>query len=117
MNKFEAAVEDAGKVALNVVDGKYIDEAITWTEKAASVLATAIKDQPALKTALTTLVTKAEAIGADAVTDAAGKGLDLASDAKTLADVEALFAWIMSTLVPLIESVYAEVETDVTQAA
>ncbi len=116
MNKFEQGLKDVGHVALNVVDGKYIAEAVTWTEKAESVLATAIKDQPELKATLTTLVQKAEAIGTDAVTDVAGKGLNLAADAKTLADAEAFFAWIISTLVPLIESVYTEVKTDLTTA-
>jgi hypothetical protein len=116
ISKIESTLADVGHVALNVVDGHYIAEALTFTDKAASVLATAIKDQPELKTALTTLVTKAEAIGADAATDVAGKGLDLVSDAKTLADVEALFGWIMATLVPLVESVYDEVKTDVTTA-
>jgi uncharacterized protein YbjQ (UPF0145 family) len=111
---FKTVVSDIGKVSLNIVDGHYIAKALTFSEKAASVIATAIKDSPQLKAALTELVTKAEAIGADAVVDAAGKGINLAADAKTLADAEAFFTWIISTLVPLVESVYSEVKTDLT---
>jgi hypothetical protein len=113
-NKFEQDLAKVGHVALGVVDGKYIADALTWTEKAAAVIATAIADQPELKATLTTLVQKAEAIGADAVSDVAGKGLDLTADAKTVADFEAFLTWIKATLVPQIESIYGQITTDVT---
>lgn len=114
---FGTVIKDIGKVSLNVIDGKYIVEALSWTEKASAVLATVIKEQPDLKETLTELVSKAETIGADIVADAAGKGLNLASDAKTLADVEDFFKWFSSTVVPLIESVYGELKTDISGAA
>jgi hypothetical protein len=114
MNKFEAGVEKVGHVALNVVDGHYIADALTWTEKATAVLETAITDQPELKTTLTTLVTKVEAIGADLVVDATGKGVNLVSDAKTIADVTAFLTWAKGTLVPTIEAIYGQITADVT---
>lgn len=114
---FETVMKDIGKVSLNIVDGKYIVEALSWTEKASAVLATAIMEQPTLKATLTDLVNKAEAIGADIVADAAGKGLNLAADAKTLADVEDFFKWFTATVVPLVESIYGELKTDITGAA
>jgi hypothetical protein len=112
-NTFEKDLAKVGHVALNVVDGHYIADALTYTEKAAAVLATAITDQPELKSTLTTLVTKVEAIGADLVVDATGKGLNLASDAATVAAVEDLLSWSKATLVPLIESIWGQLTTDV----
>lgn len=114
---FGTVIKDIGKMSLNIVDGKYIVEALLWTEKAAAVLGTVIKEQPDLKATLTELVSKAEAIGADIVADAAGKGLNLAADAKTLADVEEFFSWFTTTVVPLIESVYGELKTDISGAS
>lgn len=114
---FGTVIKDIGKVSLNIVDGHYIAEALSWTEKAAAVLGTVITEQPTLKATFTDLVSKAETIGADIAVDAAGKGLNLASDAKTLADVEDFFKWFTATVVPLIESVYGELKTDITGAA
>jgi hypothetical protein len=44
---------------------------------------------------------------------AAGKGIDLAADARALADAEAFFGYFKSIFVPLVEKVYSEVAADI----
>jgi hypothetical protein len=111
---FKTVLTDVGHVSLNVIDGHYIAEALSFAEKAEAVLATAIKDSPTLKSVLTDLVAKSEALGADAVSVAGADGINLATDAKALADVEAYIAWIRATLVPIVISLYSDLKTDIT---
>lgn len=86
---------------------------VEFLPKAAAVIASAIKDQPEVKTAVLSLISQATVVIGDVATDAADKGIDLAADAKTLADAEAFFDYFRSTFVPLVEAVYAEVKADV----
>jgi hypothetical protein len=86
---------------------------ITWGEKAEKVLSSAIGDQPELKTVLTTLVAKAESIGSAGLTAGAGSGLNLVADSAVLADATDFFTYVKATVVPLIESIYDQVKTDV----
>lgn len=107
MNEFEKIATGVGHVAEKIV------EFPVWIEKGIKVLDTAVKDQPALKATLTTLLQKGEAIVASGAVDVAAKGLNLAADAATLAQVEDFFMWFKSTVIPEIEAVYNEVKTDV----
>ncbi len=50
------------------------------------------------------LVQQAQTVIADTVGDVAGKGLNLAADAKTLSDAEQFFAYFKDTFIPLVES-------------
>jgi hypothetical protein len=86
---------------------------ITFLIKAEKVIASAIKDRPAIKEAVLDLVKQAESVVADAGIAAASKGIDLASDAKALADAEAFFEYFKSTFIPLVEQVYKEVAADI----
>jgi hypothetical protein len=86
---------------------------VEFLPKAEQVIATAIKDQPQIKTAVLSLVSQATNIVGDVATDAADKGINLTADAATLAAAEAFFAYFKATFVPLVEQVYGEIKTDV----
>jgi len=101
-----------GTVLKDIVEAPV--ELINWGFKAEKVLATAIKDQPQLKTVLTALIKQAESIGTAGIAAAGGSGLNLTADATVLADAEAFFAYVKSNVVPLVESIYGEVKADVT---
>lgn len=82
--------------------------------KAAAVISTAIKDQPEIKNAVTVLVEKCDAIGADTMIDVAERGLNLIDDAATVRAVADLGEYLKSTFIPLVEKLYGEIKTDVT---
>jgi hypothetical protein len=106
-NEFEKIATDVGHGLEKVA------EFPKFVVKAAAVVGTAIKDQPQVKEVLTTLVSDGEAIIASGALDIAGKGLNLINDAATLALVEAYFAYIKSTVIPMVETIYGQVKADV----
>ena len=77
-------IETVGKKILG-----YLEAPIKFLVKAEKVLATAIKDQPELKSVITDVVTKAEGLAGDIAAAAASKGLNWIADAKLVADVQA----------------------------
>jgi len=87
--------------------------AVQFLPKAAAVIASAITDQPEVKSAVLGLVQRAETVVGDVTGAAVDKGINLAEDAKALADAEVFFTWFKSSFVPVIEQVYAEVKTDI----
>ena len=99
----KVAAVDVEHVAVKVVD---------FLPHAAEVLATAIKDQPEIKSALLKLVQKASGVLASGTVAASDRGIDLAADAATLAAAEDFFAYFKGTFVPLVESVYTEIAVD-----
>jgi hypothetical protein len=92
-----------------------IVEAVEFLPKAERVIASAIKDEPTVKQAVLDLVKNAEQVFADGAVAVAGKGVDLVSDAKVLADAEAFFAYFKTEFCPLIEKLYGEVKADLAQ--
>jgi len=90
-----------------------IVDAVEFLPKAERVIASAIKDQPAIKDAVLTLVKQASGVIGDTASAAAAKGINLTQDAKALADAEAFFSYFKSTFIPLVESVYREITADV----
>lgn len=100
----KVAAVDVEHVAERVVD---------FLPHAAEVVATAIKDQPEVKSAVLELIKQASAVIASGTVAASDKGIDLAADAATLAAAEQFFVWFKSSFVPLIESVYEEVSAEV----
>ncbi len=109
-------IEDIGHglkvVAVDVAHA--VEYPITFLVRAEKVIASAIKDQPDVKTAVLSLVKQAEAVIGDVATAGAEKGVNLADDAKALADAEVFFEYFKSTFVPLVEKVYTEIAADVT---
>ena len=91
---------------------RVIEAPFKYAEKVEEILATTIKDEPALKSVVVTLVSKVEGLIADGSLDVATKGLSVTDDAKTLADLQAFGAWFAASFVPVVESVYSEVVTD-----
>ena len=90
-----------------------IVKVVEFLPKAAAVIATAIKDQPEVKAALTNLVEQASTVIGDVGTDVASKGVNLVEDAKTLADAEAFFSWFKTSFIPIVEQVYSTLKADV----
>jgi Glu-tRNA(Gln) amidotransferase subunit E-like FAD-binding protein len=99
----KVAAVDTARVVVKVVE---------FLPKAEKIIASAVKDQPILKQAIIDLVKQASAVVGDVSLDVAQKGMNLMQDAKTLADAEAFFLYFKSKFVPLVESVYKEVEAD-----
>lgn len=110
-NPFEEIGHGIKVTAVDVAKG--IEYPISFLVKAESVIASAIKDQPEIKSAVISLITQAEAVIGDVATASAAKGINLASDAKALADAETFFNYFKSTFIPLVEAVYKEVSADV----
>jgi hypothetical protein len=102
----KVAGEDVAHVAVEIVE---------FLPKASAVIANAIKDEPTVKQAVLDLVKNAEQVFADGAIAVAGKGVDLVSDAKVLADAEAFFGYFKTEFVPLIEKLYGEVKADLAQ--
>ena len=101
-------------IKIAAVDVAHVIEApISLLVKAEKVLASAIKDQPDVKAAVINLIKQAETVISDVTIVSASKGLDLASDAKALADAEIFFQYFRSTFIPLVEAVYKEVAADI----
>lgn len=78
----------------------------------AAVLRDGLKDAPAVKAAIIGLVAKIEAVGADAGRDLAADGLNLPSDVQTLVDIQALFAYLKETFIPVVGEAYREIKPD-----
>lgn len=90
-----------------------VEYPIKFLVAAEKVLADAIKDQPEVKSAVIDLVQKAESVIGDVTVAAAEKGVDLASDAKALADAEVFFTWFKTDFMPLVAKLYGELKDDV----
>jgi hypothetical protein len=115
MNPIEHAVEVvAHDVKVAAVDTAHVVvKVVEFLPKAEKVIATAIKDDPEVKAAVLDLVKQATAVIGDVSTDVADKGINLAAGSKTLVDAEQFFSYFKSEFIPMVESVYAEIKTDV----
>jgi hypothetical protein len=98
----------------NILDKIVHDIAVPfeWLDKAEKVIGQAIVSEPALKSAVVELVQRVEVLIGDGSSDVADKGLNVADDAKTLADLEAFGAWFTASFVPVVTALYVEVKTD-----
>lgn len=88
-------------------------KAVDFLPHAAEVLATAIKDEPEVKTLVTQLVEQATSVLTAGTAAVTYKGIDLVADAATLAAAESFFAWIKSTFIPEVEVIYTQIKVDV----
>jgi hypothetical protein len=89
----------------------------TALPRAAAVLATALKDEPQVKTAVLALIAQGAKIGADGAIDVADKGTNLVEDAATVADCEAFVNYFKQTFIPTVAALYSEVKADLTATA
>ena len=89
-----------------------IEKPLKFITKAAKVLDVAINNQPELKTMLTTLLAKAEALVADGIADFETKGENLTLDGQSLVDLTALIDYLRDATIPEIESIYGQLGAD-----
>ena len=95
----------------------FVEEPIEEAGKLGKLLATAEKDEPEIRAAALQIVALVEPVAADATADVSGAGLNLASDMKTFQDAAALYAYVKTTFVPLVKSVYGDFKADLANAA
>lgn len=103
MNEFE-------KIGKEILHG--IEYPFVHTAQFIKVLGDAMKHTPAVKQAIIDLVLAGEKIVGDAGSDIAAKGLNLASDLQTIADVQAFFKLFSSEFMPVVEAAYKELSAD-----
>lgn len=97
------------------VDTAHAAEAIVGAiPKVISVLATALKDEPAVKSAVLELVQKFGTVTADGTLAVASKGANLVEDAATVTAAEQFFAYFRDSFIPIVENLYGEVKADLT---
>ena len=81
--------------------------------KAEKVIATALKDQPIVRDAVTALIKQANVVIDDFKTDIGDGFINLKADEQTLKDAEAFFNWFKSSFIPTMEKVYGDISADV----
>jgi hypothetical protein len=108
----KVGVVDAGKGIAKGVDVAIV-QPIEFAVKAEKVIATAIKDQPIVRDAVTSLVKQATTVINDFKTDVGDGLFNLRADEQTFKDAEAFFNWFKDSFIPAIEQVYGDVSTDV----
>ena len=106
------------KIGEEVVHGietaaKDVAEVVVELPKAVRALDTIIKEEQPVKADLKQFITLCEKVTGDIKTDVAEHGFNIADDEQTLADANAAFAYFRSTLLPELEKVVGEVESDV----
>jgi uncharacterized Rossmann fold enzyme len=100
-------IEKFGEDVLKVVEFPF-----KYTAQVARVLDSAIADSPEIKGAVIELIKEAETVIGDGSASVAQKGINLQSDAATLAAAEAFFLYFKGTFCPLVAKIYAEVQAD-----
>ena len=108
----EAGAKDMGKAVVKGVDVGIV-QPIEFAVHAEKVIATAVKDQPVVRDAVTALVKQATTVINDFKTDVGEGFIDLRADEQTLKDAEAFFNWFKSSFIPAIERVYGDIASDV----
>ncbi len=88
----KVGVVDAGKGIAKGVDVSIV-QPFEFELKAEKVIATAIKDQPIVRDAVTSLLKQATTVINDFKTDVGDGFIDLKADEQTLKDAEAFFNW------------------------
>src|SRR4030088_2121832 len=101
LNVFQKIEAGVVTVAKDIAHG--VVYPVEFLVKAEKVIASAIQDQPEIKAVVLNMIKQAQGVIADSISVAAGKGIDLAADAKALADAEAFFGYFKSTFIPLVE--------------
>lgn len=96
-NKVVTVLKDIGKVVVWPIDhlGKVI-----------SAINTALKAEPAVKTAIVGLLTKIQTLTNDAAAAATADGLNVPADMATATAAAALFTYIKDTFIPQLEAAY-----------
>jgi hypothetical protein len=103
MNGFERIFVDLGK-------------GVAWpfkhVAKIIEYLDTALKDEPAVKTAVIGLVMQSQTLLADGAAAATGDGLNVSADMGCVSAAETLFGYVKNTFLPAIEKAYGDFVAD-----
>lgn len=101
--------------------GEKVLSVIEWPFKHAAMLehliADGLKNEPAVKDVIIGLAQRFETLGPDVVADIAARGLNIAADVQTVADLKALFSYFAADFLPTVESAYKELSKDAGIAA
>ena len=99
---------------------KKVGHVIEWPfvhgEEVIEILTTALKDTPAVKTAITGLVAKIKQVAEDSALAIAARGLDVPDDIQTVTDAKELWTYVTGTFLPAVEAACKDLELDVTTA-
>jgi hypothetical protein len=98
-NRFLTAIEDIGKV---------IEWPFVHLARAYSILTVALKDWPALRTALTGLLQQVETTATAVETAAAANELNPAADAAEIVAAVTLYRYAKNTFLPAVEQAYKD---------
>lgn len=94
--------------------GHVVVESVEFPAKATKVIDTAVKDIPAFKAELTTLITDAKTVFVDGMDAVSAKGLNWTEDTAVIASIVAFAVYFKTTFIPALEAAYTEVNADVT---
>jgi hypothetical protein len=71
-----------------------------------------VEDRPQIVALFEGTVSKLEALGPDALAALAGDGVNFVADAKAIADTQAFFVYVKSTLFPGLEQIYNKLKAN-----
>lgn len=108
MNVFEKVGEDI----LHVVEYPFVHG-----EKLVDLLEAALKNEPAVQTAITGLIKQVGALTADGAIAISARGVDLPDDLATLAAAQVLWGYVTKTFIPEIEAAYRAIASIVDPAS
>ncbi len=108
----KVGVEDVGKGVAKGIDVAIV-QPIQSVVKAEKVIATALKDQPIVRDAVTALIKQANVVIDDFKTDIGDGFINLKADEQTLKDAEAFFNWFKSSFIPTMEKIYGDISAEV----
>ena len=94
------------------VAAKDIVKVVDFLPHVVSLLNTAIKNEPQVKTLIQTLITEAGTVISTGGTAVASEGTNLLADAATLAAAEAFFTYFKNIFLPAAESLYKDLAAD-----
>jgi hypothetical protein len=98
-----------------------VGEGIAWPfehgAQLIEVLTTALKDEPAVKTAIVGLVQQVETVTADGAIAVAAKGIDITDDVQAVAAAQTLYGYVVQTFIPAVSAAYKDLSADVKASA
>jgi hypothetical protein len=92
--------------------GAFFTDVVTFGEKLGVIFTQLQADSPELRTALTGLVSKLEAVGGDATLEIASDGSNLPEYFALANDSVAAVKYFRASVLPVIEQVYAQLKGD-----
>jgi len=93
------------------------EEVVGAIPKVISVLGTALRDEPAVKSAVVDLVKEFGTLTADGALAVAAKGADLTEDAAMVSASVQFLTYFKDTFVPVVEKLFGEVKADIVATA